>query len=42
MLIKQGITAVTGGAYSGKTTLLEAIQSGEFIIILVETDESML
>ena len=28
MLIKQGITAVTGGAYSGKTTLLEAIQSG--------------
>lgn len=28
MLIKQGITAVTGGAYSGKTTLLEAVQSG--------------
>lgn len=30
MLIKQGITAVTGGAYSGKTTLLEAIQSGVY------------
>lgn len=28
MLINRGITAVTGGAYSGKTTLLEAIQSG--------------
>ncbi len=28
MFIKQVITAVTGGAYSGKTTLLEAIQSG--------------
>lgn len=46
MLIKQGITAVTGGAYSGKTTLLEAIQSGIYNHIIgdgreyVITDES--
>ena len=46
MLIKQGITAVTGGAYSGKTTLLEAIQSGIYNHIsgdgreYVITDES--
>lgn len=46
MLIKQGITAVTGGAYLGKTTLLEAIQSGIYNHIsgdgreYVITDES--
>ncbi len=28
MMIKQGVTAITGGAYSGKSTLLEAIHSG--------------
>ena len=30
MGIKKGITVITGGGYSGKTTLLEAIEMGVF------------